>query len=220
MTPMVAATAEVWPDELTGTPAGGAPRRRPSPDASDAELAALSSYDAEAFGMLYDRYADQVFRMVYHRLGDRADAEDVTAEVFHEALANIKKFEWRGAPFSAWLYRIASNAIADRWQRTQREQASTEADDPPDQRDSISPEEIEKRARLFRLVAGLPTDQRTVIEMRFAAGKSIAEIARELGRTDGAVKQLQFRAIRALRSQWQPKIRKKRIRTNTGRTNG
>ncbi len=160
--------------------------------------------DPRRFADLYEANFERVYAFIARRVHDRVDAEDLTAEVFHQALANLKKFEWRGFPFSAWLYRIASNAIADRWRRVSREQTRSEANDPPAPRNSANPEEIEKRARLFRLVSDLPDDQRRVIEMRFAAGKSIAEIAREIGRTGGAVKQLQFRAIRALRSRWEP----------------
>lgn len=194
-------------------------------DANERLLVEAAQKDPRRFADLYEANFDRVYAFVSRRVHRRADAEDITAEVFHHALANLKKFEWRGAPFSAWLYRIASNAIADRWQRTQREQGSPAADDPPDPRGSASPEGAEERARLFRLVADLPEDQRRVIEMRFAAEQSIAEIARELGRTGGSVKQLQFRAIRALRSQWEPtiretKTRKSRIRKKTSRTHG
>jgi RNA polymerase sigma-70 factor, ECF subfamily len=180
-------------------------------DANDRLLIEAAQNDPRRFADLYEANFERVYSFVARRVYDRADAEDLTAEVFHQALANLKKFEWRGVPFSAWLYRIASNAIADRWQRSQREQADPVITDAADPRDPVSPEEIEKRARLFRLVSDLPDDQRHVIEMRFAAGKSIAEIARELGRTDGAVKQLQFRAIRALRNRWEPASGKKTI---------
>jgi RNA polymerase sigma-70 factor, ECF subfamily len=180
-------------------------------DANERLLIEAAQKDPRRFADLYEANFERVYAFVARRVHDRADAEDLTAEVFHQALANLKKFEWRGVPFSAWLYRIASNAIADRWQRSQREQSDPGVSDAADPHDSVSPEDLEKRAQLFRLVSGLPEDQRRVIEMRFAVGKSIAEIARELGRTDGAVKQLQFRAIRALRTRWDPAGAKKTI---------
>jgi len=125
----------------------------------------------------------------------------LTSEVFHKALANLRRFEWRGVPFAAWLLKIAANAIADRAQRAGRELA---VDDPPELREEASAdvglEEVEDRARLFRLVGQLPEDQRRVIAMRFAEEKSICEIAEELGRTEGAVKQLQFRGLQSLRA--------------------
>jgi RNA polymerase sigma-70 factor (ECF subfamily) len=178
-------------------------------DASEQVLIEAAQKDPARFIDLYEQNFEHVYAYIARRVPERSNAEDLTAEVFHHALANLKKFEWRGAPFSAWLFRIASNAIADRWNRTKHESGNRAADDPPDPRKEASPEEFESRARLFRLVADLPDDQRSVIELRFAAGKSIAEIARELGRTNGAVKQLQFRAIRTLRIQWEQKQRKK-----------
>ncbi|HUA00496.1 MAG TPA: sigma-70 family RNA polymerase sigma factor [Candidatus Aquilonibacter sp.] len=173
----------------------------PPKDAHDERLLiAAAQQDPARFTELYEAHFERVYAFVARRLRNRDDAEDVTAEVFRDALANLGKFEWRGAPFAAWLYRIAANAIADRWQRAAREQASPLPADPPDDSAAADPEETEKRARLFRLVGTLPADQRRVIEMRFAEGKSIAEIARELRRSGGAVKQLQFRAIQALRA--------------------
>src|SRR6202035_3471455 len=118
---------------------------------------------------------------------DRDAAEDLTSEVFHKALANLRRFEWRGVRFAAWLLRIAVNAIADRAQRVGRELA---VDDPPELSAEASAlvdlEEVEHGARLFRLVEQLPEDQRRVIAMRFAEEKSIREIAEALGRTEGA----------------------------------
>jgi RNA polymerase sigma-70 factor (ECF subfamily) len=135
-------------------------------------------------------------------VGDRDAAEDLTSEVFHKALKNLRRFEWRGAPFAAWLLRIAANAIADRAQRSGRELA---VDDPPEvgveARADVDLEEVEHRARLFRLVEELPADQRRVVAMRFAEEKSICEIAEALGRSEGAVKQLQFRGLENLRAQ-------------------
>ncbi len=115
----------------------------------------------------------------------------------------------RGAPFAAWLYRIAANVVADRWQRAARERGTPAAADPPDEREDANPEEIERRARLFRLVATLPAERRQVIEMRFAEEQSIREIARYIRRSEGAVKQLQFRGIRKLRELVAAKDRKK-----------
>jgi RNA polymerase sigma-70 factor (ECF subfamily) len=181
-------------------------------ETSERLLIEAAQKDPRRFADLYEANFERVYAFVSRRVHRRADAEDLTAEVFQHALENMPQFEWRGVPFAVWLYRIAANAIADRWQRAAREQGSPAmqaADDPPDPRHAASPEETEKRARLFRLVDDLPADQRAVIEMRFAVGKSISEIAHELGRTDGAVKQLQFRAIRALRDRWEKKQRKK-----------
>jgi RNA polymerase sigma-70 factor, ECF subfamily len=120
--------------------------------------------------------------------------------VFRHALTNLDRFEWRGIPFVAWLLCIAANTITDHWRRTSREQPMLEAAGPePTPADPGDIEDLERRALLFRLVRTLPTDQRCVIEMRFAEEKAIKEIARELNRSEGAAKQLQFRAIQSLR---------------------
>jgi RNA polymerase sigma-70 factor, ECF subfamily len=168
-------------------------------EAGERQLVEAAQEDPRRFAELYERHFERVYAYVSRRLGDRDVAEDVTSEVFHHALANLKKFEWRGAPFGAWLMRIASNAVADRWRRHARENTTELAEDPVS--GEPNPEEVELRAQLFRLVRELPTEQRRVIEMRFAEEKSIREIAAKLGRTEGAVKQLQFRGMQALREQ-------------------
>jgi RNA polymerase sigma-70 factor, ECF subfamily len=158
--------------------------------------------DPSRFAGLYESNFERVYAYVSRRLSDREAAQDVTSEVFHQALANLDRFEWRGVPFVAWLLRIASNAIADYWRRTSREQPLSGENAP--ESFPVNPaniEEVERRALLFRLVNTLPADQRRVIEMRFAEEKGIREIAQELNRTEGAIKQLQFRGIQSLREQ-------------------
>jgi RNA polymerase sigma-70 factor (ECF subfamily) len=151
--------------------------------------------DPRRFSELYEANFERVFAFVMRRVRDRDIAEDITAEVFHQALAKLPQFEWRGVPFSAWLMRIAANAITDRWQKTNRE---TEL--PPEELEDAGAEgEIERRAMLFQLVDGLPEDQRLVVVKRFVEQRTIREIATELGRSEGAVKQLQFRALQNLR---------------------
>jgi RNA polymerase sigma-70 factor (ECF subfamily) len=151
--------------------------------------------DPEAFAPLYETHFDQVYAYLARRVPDRAEVEDLTAEVFRKALAGIGGFHWSGAPFSAWLMRIAANCVADRARRALRAVA---AEAPPDQEERTD-REAAGRSDLFRLVADLPADQRRVIELRFAEERSIREIAAELGRSEGAVKQLQLRALRGLR---------------------
>jgi RNA polymerase sigma-70 factor (ECF subfamily) len=141
---------------------------------------------------LYERNFARVYAYIARRVHDRAEAQDLTSDVFHRALANLDSFEWRGAPFVAWLYRMAANEIADRAQRVAREQAGP----IPDRAD---PSRVEELAGLFYLVRELPRDQRRVIEMRFVEGMRIHEVALNLGRSEGAVKQLQFRALENLR---------------------
>jgi RNA polymerase sigma-70 factor (ECF subfamily) len=164
-------------------------------EGDDRLLIEAAQRDPERFAELYENNFGRVYAYVVRRVRDRDLAEDLTAEVFQQSLANLARFEWRGVPFAAWLYRIAANAIADHARRVARERALPE----PDAAEEISPEEIEHRARLFRQVDLLPADQREVIRLRFAEQRKISEIAHHLGRSDGAVKQLQFRGLHNLR---------------------
>jgi RNA polymerase sigma-70 factor (ECF subfamily) len=148
---------------------------------------------------LYEENVDLVYAYVAKRVRERQEAEDITADVFHDALKNLPRFEWRGVPFAAWLLRIAANAIADRGKRRKREFDALAMTDHPARMTAVV-NEAEPRARLFRLVGKLPDDQRRVIAMRFAEQKSIAEIASAMSRSAGAIKQLQFRALKNLRT--------------------
>ncbi|MGH9528751.1 MAG: RNA polymerase sigma factor [Terriglobales bacterium] len=168
-------------------------------EADERLLVEAAQKDPARFGELYELNFERVHAFVLRRVGSRTETEDVTAEVFHHALANLKRFEWRGIPFAAWLFRIAANLIADRWQRTGREVE----DDAALESAQVGPaeiEEVERRATLFRLVNTLPPEQQRVVVLRFVQEKSIKEVAREIRKTEGAVKQLQFRALSSLRA--------------------
>jgi RNA polymerase sigma-70 factor, ECF subfamily len=166
-------------------------------EANERLLVEAAQKDPARFAELYERNFARVYAFVVRRVRDRSTAEDVTADVFHKALAKLPRFDWRGIPFAAWLLRIANTVVVDQWKRSSKEIV----EEPPEASTDVSPEEFEQRARLFRLVEKLPTDQRRVIGMRFAEGKSIREIAEEIGRSEGAVKQLQFRGLATLRAQ-------------------
>jgi len=161
----------------------------------DRPLIEAAQADPARFVELYDRYVDRVYAFVSRRTHDRAAAEDITSEVFEQALTHLRRFEWRGVPFVAWLFRIASNAMADRW----RQDARDSHDPPADVPDTGELEELERRVMVFQLVDRLPDAQRQVIQMRFVEEKTIREIAAALGRSEGAVKQLQLRALENLR---------------------
>jgi RNA polymerase sigma-70 factor, ECF subfamily len=165
--------------------------------ADERELVEAAQKDPGRFADLYELHFDRVYFFIVRRVADRDIAEDLTSEVFHKALANIRRFEWRDVPFGAWLLRIAANAVTDRGKRTGREIG---VDVPPEIRIDADLSEVEDGARLFRLVDGLPDDQRQVVVMRFAEEKSIREIAQYFRRSEGAIKQLQFRALKNLRS--------------------
>lgn len=160
-------------------------------------LIEAAQQDPSRFAELYEKNFHRVYAFIARRVHDRAEAEDLTAEVFHQALSNLGRFEWRGVPFAAWLLRIAANTLADRWQRAAKTpEVQTETLEEPGVE-----EEVERRAMLFQLVDRLPQDQRLVVIRRFVEQKSVKEIAQELRRTEGAVKQLQFRALQSLRGQ-------------------
>ena len=170
-------------------------------EADERLLIEAAQKDPARFAELYENNFERVYAYVVRRVGDRTETEDLTSEVFHHALANLRRFEWRGIPFASWLFRIAANLISDRWQRKSREQAV----DEPEQIESAQGknkdfEEVERRATLFRLVETLPAEQRRVVVLRFVEQKSIKEVAREIRKTEGAVKQLQFRALSSLRA--------------------
>jgi RNA polymerase sigma-70 factor (ECF subfamily) len=177
-------------------------------EANERLLVEAAQADPSRFAELYELHFDKIYAFVARRLRNRDLAEDLTAEIFHKALANLPRFQWRGAPFATWLFRIASNVIADRFKSMANEivvSEDTMSDSSPNSsRNQISDqllEEVERRAQLFRLVRQLPDDQRLVIGMRFAEEKSIREIAEHLGRSEGAIKQLQFRGLQNLRAQ-------------------
>ena len=155
--------------------------------------------DPSRFAELYEQNFHRVYAYVARRIRDRAETQDLTAYVFHQALANLGKFKWKGSPFAAWLYRIAANAIADQAKRKMRE-SSEQLNPSSENLTAADLEEVERRARLFGAIDKLPADQRLVIVRRFADEKSIREIAAELGRSEGAIKQLQFRGLENLRN--------------------
>ena len=177
---------------------------------AERSLIAAARSDPSRFAELYENYFERVYAYVLRRVASRQEAEDVTSDVFHQALANIGKFEWRGAPFSAWLLRMAANATADTWRKRVREKGNPgkEASEEFDFESSA------EQARLFQLVRELPVDQQLVIEMRFAEEKSIREIAQAIGKTEGAVKQLQFRGIQNLRQMIGSKKQKNVVKKN------
>lgn len=166
---------------------------------SDERMAVeAAQHDPGRFAELYEQNFHKVYAYVACRIQDRSQRQDLTAHVFQQALANIGKFKWRGAPFVTWLYRIAANAIADQARKQSREVAETDLATKTSV--DLDLEQVDRRVRLFRAVEALPEDQRKVILLRFAEEKSIREIAAALNRSEGAVKQLQFRGLETLRA--------------------
>ncbi|MGM1062549.1 sigma-70 family RNA polymerase sigma factor [Saccharothrix sp. Mg75] len=158
--------------------------------------------DADAFGALYDRYVDVVYRYVLFRVGDRTFAEDVTSETFLRALRSIRSISYQGRDVGAWFVTIARNIVFDhvKSSRYRLEVTTAELTDNREVADGPEQEVLTgaANAELLRCVAQLGDDQRECITLRFIQGLSVAETAARMGRNEGAVKALQHRAVRRL----------------------
>lgn len=158
--------------------------------------------DSEAFGQLYDHYQASVYRFLYYRVGSVPLAEDLTAETFFRALRSMSSFRWQGKDFGAWLMTIARNLTTDHFKagRTRLESTTedmTALDTTTDGPEGAVLASLTNEA-LLEALSQLPTEQRECLVMRFLQGLSIAETADVLGRSSGAVKQLQLRGVRNL----------------------
>jgi RNA polymerase sigma-70 factor (ECF subfamily) len=160
--------------------------------------------DAEGFGELYDRYVDVVFRFLYHRVGDRATAEDFTSETFVRALRRIDSLSFQGRDVGAWLVTIARNIVLDHVKSSRHRLEVSTADMRDADRATEGPEDaVLQRLANAELMAGmaqLSDEQRECLVLRFLQGLSVAETAAAMGKKDGAIKALQHRAVRRLAS--------------------
>jgi len=151
---------------------------------------------------LYEGYFDRVYRYVAVRIGDRVEAEDITQQVFLNAIKAISSFKWQGAPFASWLFRIAHNQVVDYF-RKKSKRPSLQLEEGMVASDGDDPQEmLDRKLSIERLTVAarkLTPAQREVISLRFAAEMSVAEVARAMGRSEGAVKALQHSAVLALR---------------------
>jgi RNA polymerase sigma-70 factor (ECF subfamily) len=174
-------------------------------DLSDEEvLVRASAGDRDAFGMLYERYIDRIFNYVYYRTGNTNDAEDLTARVFQRAMNHIVNYTDRGVPFSAWLYRIAHNLVAN-WHRDRSRRQEIPISDAPLIAKGDAPEasmvHTEQQESLLRLIRSLPSERQTLLILKFVEHYSNAEIGVIMGRSEGAVKSLYHRTLLALRDE-------------------
>lgn len=176
--------------------------RSRSPALSEEQLITHAQQgDADAFGDLYEQHLDAIYRYVFYRVGDVSEAEDLTETVFLKAWEALNNYRLRDIPFSAWLYRIAHNAVVDRY-RAHKDTVpldsqlavSDDADGPEERFDSH-----ENITALTRALSQLSADYQHVLTLRFVSGLSHAETARVLGRSEEAVRVLQHRALNALR---------------------
>lgn len=169
-------------------------------------LARAVKGDGEAFGLLYEQYVGRIYNYVYYRTGSVFDAEDLTERVFMRALRHIRNYKMRGLPFSAWLYRIAHNLVAN-WHRdnSRRKDVALEEGYTPAQ-PSTHPEfelmRLEEQDNLLRIIRQLPPDRQQVLILKFVDHLSNAEIGQVMGRTEGAVKSLYHRTLLAIREEY------------------
>jgi RNA polymerase sigma-70 factor, ECF subfamily len=176
------------------------PRRHVEAD-GDLEAVRAAQADRAAFGVLYRRYLERVYGYCFYVLGDHHDAEDATERTFLAALATVDRFTDRGASFRAWLFRIAHNQIANAL-RGKRRRRTTTIDAVAEPAGGLDPAQALDRAdearRLRQALGGLPDDRRQVLILRFVDGLTAREIGQVLGRSEGAVRVLQHRALRDL----------------------
>jgi len=160
-----------------------------------------SQGDQQAFARLYEAHFNRVYRYVVVRIGDKAEAEDMTQQVFLNALRSISSFNWKGTPVAAWLYRIAHNQVVD-YLRKKGKQMVTPLDESPVSQGGSLELVVEQKIDSEQILAAthrLSQAQQEVISLRFASELSIAEVASIMGKSQGAVKALQHSAIVALR---------------------
>jgi RNA polymerase sigma-70 factor (TIGR02952 family) len=192
----------VSPNGRAPAPAGAHPEPGGQPEDVWALVAAAQRGDAEAFGRLYDRYVTLVFRYAYGRLGDRALAEDVTSETFLRALRRIGSVSDRGRDVGAWFVTIARNLVIDHLKSSRHRLELVTGEVPEADRTAEGPEPAVLReignVELLRCVRRLPAEQQECIVLRFLQDLSVVETARIMGKTEGAIKALQHRAVRRL----------------------
>jgi RNA polymerase sigma-70 factor (ECF subfamily) len=171
----------------------------------DVALIGAAKEDNEAFGLLYERYVERVFNYIYYRTGSVYDAEDLTERVFMRALRHIHNYNDRGLPFSAWLYRIAHNLVANWYRDNSRRKEVPLEDSLAVHPRSEHPEQellrVEERERLLAVLRGIPEDRQQLILLKFVEHLSNAEIAAIMGRTEGAIKSLYHRTLLSLRDE-------------------
>lgn len=182
--------------------------RRPNyKEMDDRELVAAAKLDNEAFGEIYERYLDKIYNYVYYRTGNQQDAEDLTAKVFYRALNHIGKYEDKGVPFQAWLYRIAHNLVANFHRDRGRRKiiplddyiARTLRSEAPDR----LAEDNNQKEILMGAIRRLPAERQQLLVLKFIEQKSNAEIGDIMDRTEGAIKSLYHRTLLSLRDELQ-----------------
>jgi RNA polymerase sigma-70 factor (ECF subfamily) len=170
---------------------------------NDAILIARAKEDPEVFGSLYERYVDRIYSYICYRTGNDQDAEDLTARTFYRALNHFPGYEDRGAPFSAWLYRIAHNLVAN-WHRDNSRRQMVSLEDlilraPKGKGPAAKVEKVDQEDVLLAAVRRLAPDRQQLVILKHVEGLTNAEIGEVMGRTEGAIKSLYHRTLVALR---------------------
>jgi len=185
-------------DSSTWMPSAASPVTSAAAATDEAAFARrLAAFEAEAWESLFEREFPRVYRFAFVRTGSAPVAEDIAAEVFEEAAARIGRYEYRGLPVRAWLFRIARNLTADHLSRSKRRPVLRLGD--AEEQPAPAPPDIESLTDVARAMAWLTPEQQEVIALRFISGCDLAETAASLGKSVGAVKLLQHRALQALR---------------------
>lgn len=171
----------------------------------ESSLIARAKEDKEAFGQLYEEYVDRICSYVYYRTGSMADAEDLTARIFERAMQHIGNYQDKGVPFSAWLYRIAHNLVAN-WHRDRNRRQLVSLDEMPQWRVPVEGPEfvtelMEDREMLLSAIRCLPADRQELLFLKFVDQLSNAEIGQIMGRSEGAIKSLYHRTLLSLRDE-------------------
>jgi RNA polymerase sigma-70 factor, ECF subfamily len=176
------------------------------PEPDEKEILRLASLgDREAFGTLYGQYVERIFNYVYYRTGNVHDAEDLTARVFYRALNHVQSYIDRGVPFSAWLYRIAHNLIAN-WHRDRSRHQEIPLDDAPTLHykgdlPEVALMQVQEQDALLKLIRHLPAERQHLLILKFVEHMSNSEIGATMNRSEGAVKSLYHRTLLALRDE-------------------
>lgn len=168
---------------------------------NEAELVARAiKRDVIAFGLLYEAYLDRIYRYVYYRLGSSTEAEDLTEQVFLKAWEAIDRYEARGTPFTAWLYRMAHNLVIDHYRGRRATTPIEDVDESSlDVEDITGAVESALEAEEVReAIRCLSPDHQQLIVLRFIEGLSHGEVAKIIGKSEGAARVIQFRALQAL----------------------
>jgi RNA polymerase sigma-70 factor (ECF subfamily) len=180
-------------------------RSKPKDASDESALIQRAKIDSEAFGILYERYVDRIYKYVYYRTGNVADAEDLTARIFERAMKNIGSYQEQGVPFSAWLYRIAHNLVAN-WHRDRSRRTFIALEDVSqltmiDHGPEFAAQLMEDKEALREAIGRLHAERQELLMLKFIERLSNAEIGEIMGRSEGAIKSLYHRTLLSLREE-------------------